>query len=186
MKKITLFLTMLLLVCVSTAVAQENGKMYKLKVAGTSNYLTAFNNSKHETGSVGGVGVSASTTNENAQIFTFASARDSQGNPGFTLKSEEGRFIKCWKWNIDAINNTESSVLIFESAGNNQFRIKWFNNVDEGYGAHNAIKYIKVQKNNHAIVNYLNKRDDISYKEMEDVLLELGFKVDSKGYITWD
>lgn len=145
MKKITLFLTMLLLVCVSTAVAQENGKMYKLKVAGTSKYLTAFNNSRHQTGSVGGVGVSASTTNENAQIFTFASATDSQGKSGFTLKSEEGRFIKCWKWNIDAINDTDFSVLIFESAGNNQFRIKWFNNENDGWSAHDAEKYIKVQ-----------------------------------------
>lgn len=38
---------------------------------------------------------------------------------------------------------------------------------------------------NYEIVEYLNSRKDISYKEMETILKELGFKVDSKGNISW-
>lgn len=36
------------------------------------------------------------------------------------------------------------------------------------------------------IIDYLNSREDISYDEMETILKELGFHVDSEGNITWD
>lgn len=39
---------------------------------------------------------------------------------------------------------------------------------------------------NYDIIDYLNGRDDISYQEMETILKELGFNVDSEGNITWD
>jgi hypothetical protein len=39
---------------------------------------------------------------------------------------------------------------------------------------------------NKDIVDYLNSREDISYEDMETILKELGFNVDSKGNITWD
>jgi hypothetical protein len=35
------------------------------------------------------------------------------------------------------------------------------------------------------IVDYLNSRDDISGEDMETILKELGFEVDSKGNISW-
>jgi hypothetical protein len=35
------------------------------------------------------------------------------------------------------------------------------------------------------IINYLTDRDDISGEEMETILKELGFEVDSKGNISW-
>ena len=38
---------------------------------------------------------------------------------------------------------------------------------------------------NREIVEYLNSRDDISYREMEIILTELGFKVSADGRITW-
>ena len=38
---------------------------------------------------------------------------------------------------------------------------------------------------NNDIIDYLNERDDISYTEMESILKSLGFKVDSKGNISW-
>lgn len=38
---------------------------------------------------------------------------------------------------------------------------------------------------NEDIIEYLNDRDDISYRQMEAILKELGFKVDSDGNITW-
>ena len=39
---------------------------------------------------------------------------------------------------------------------------------------------------NYEIIDYLNSRDDISYREMETILKELGFKVGKNGVITWD
>lgn len=40
---------------------------------------------------------------------------------------------------------------------------------------------------NRQIIDYLNKRDDISYQEMVDILVELGFKISADGRtITWD
>jgi hypothetical protein len=38
---------------------------------------------------------------------------------------------------------------------------------------------------NYDIIDYLNSRDDISYSEMETILVELGFEVSSDGSITW-
>jgi hypothetical protein len=39
---------------------------------------------------------------------------------------------------------------------------------------------------NYEIVEYLNGRADISYEDTVIILKELGFKVDSNGYVTWD
>ena len=38
---------------------------------------------------------------------------------------------------------------------------------------------------NYEIIDYLNSRDDITYEQMETILKELDFKVDSQGNITW-
>ena len=38
---------------------------------------------------------------------------------------------------------------------------------------------------NSQIVDYLNDRKDITYRQMADVLTELGMTVDEEGYITW-
>lgn len=46
-------------------------------------------------------------------------------------------------------------------------------------------QYSYTKKHNYEIIDYLNEREDISYEEMESILKELGFRVDSEGYITW-
>ena len=38
---------------------------------------------------------------------------------------------------------------------------------------------------NYEIIDYLNSRDDINYKEMRTILTELGFMVDLQGNISW-
>jgi hypothetical protein len=38
---------------------------------------------------------------------------------------------------------------------------------------------------NREIIDYLNGRDDLSYEDVEAILKELGFDVDSEGNITW-
>ena len=46
-------------------------------------------------------------------------------------------------------------------------------------------QYKHENKHNYEIIDYLNEREDITYKQMEDILTELGMVVDSSGYITW-
>ena len=65
----------------------------------------------------------------------------------------------------------------------------YINNLDIDYGE--KIILFKSQYNaddtyNRDIIDYLNSRDDISYEEMETILKELGFTVDSNGNISWD
>ena len=67
--------------------------------------------------------------------------------------------------------------------------IDYINNLDADYGT--KIILFKSEYNaddtyNYDIIEYLNSRNDISYKEMATILKELGFNVDSEGNITWD
>ena len=70
--------------------------------------------------------------------------------------------------------------------------IDYINNLDLDYGQKiilfRSMYSSKADKNtyNSDIVDYLNSRDDISYEEMETILKELGFTVDSNGNISWD
>ena len=66
--------------------------------------------------------------------------------------------------------------------------IDWVNNLDADYGT--KIILFKSEYNaddtyNYDIIEYLNGRNDISYKEMETILKELGFDVDAEGNISW-
>ena len=47
------------------------------------------------------------------------------------------------------------------------------------------MQYPNYKKHNYEIVKYLDENDDISYKEFYDILDELGYLVDSEGYVTW-
>lgn len=46
-------------------------------------------------------------------------------------------------------------------------------------------QYKRDHRYNSQIVDYLNDRKDITYRQMADVLTELGMAVDEEGYITW-
>ena len=47
--------------------------------------------------------------------------------------------------------------------------------------------YPKDDTYNYEIIDYLNNRDDISYEEMNEILIALGFKIEADGVtITWD
>jgi hypothetical protein len=67
--------------------------------------------------------------------------------------------------------------------------IDYINNMDADYGEKIILfksEYPADDTYNWDIIDYLNSREDISYEEMETILKELGFKVSSDGYITWD
>ena len=66
--------------------------------------------------------------------------------------------------------------------------ITYINNLDLDYGAKIILfksEYPSDDTYNRDIVEYLNGRADISYTDMETILKELGFTVDSKGNISW-
>lgn len=66
--------------------------------------------------------------------------------------------------------------------------IDYVNNLDIDYGMRIILfksEYNADDTYNYDIIDYLNSREDISYKEMETILKELGFTVDSNGNIYW-
>lgn len=66
--------------------------------------------------------------------------------------------------------------------------IKYINGLDCDYGVKLILfknEYNADDTYNYEIIDYLNSRSDISYKEMETILKYLGFEVDSEGNITW-
>ena len=65
----------------------------------------------------------------------------------------------------------------------------YINGLDADYGEKIILfksEYKADDTYNHEIIEYLNSRDDISYKDMVTILKELGFEVDSEGNIYWD
>ena len=66
--------------------------------------------------------------------------------------------------------------------------VEYINGLDCEYGMKLILyksEYPSDDEYNYDIIEYLNSRDDISYEQMETILKELGFNVDSKGHITW-
>ena len=66
--------------------------------------------------------------------------------------------------------------------------IEYINGLDADYGE--KIILFKSEYNaddtyNRDIIDYLNNRDDLSYEDVETILKELGFDVDSEGNISW-
>ena len=70
--------------------------------------------------------------------------------------------------------------------------IDYINNLDLDYGQKiilfRSMYNSQEDRDNYNmdIIEYLNERDDISYKQMETILKELGFTVDSQGNISWE
>lgn len=67
--------------------------------------------------------------------------------------------------------------------------IEYIKNLDADYGTKILLykkEYPSDNRHNMDIIEYLNSREDISYKEMEAILKELGFTVRADGSIAWD
>ena len=66
--------------------------------------------------------------------------------------------------------------------------IDYINNLDADYGTKILLfknEYKSDDTYNYDIIEYLNSRKDITYKDMEAILKELGFHVDEEGNIYW-
>ena len=66
--------------------------------------------------------------------------------------------------------------------------ISYINGLNADYGEKIILfksEYPADDTYNYEIIDYLNNRQDISYAEMETILKELGFQVDSDGNVRW-
>ncbi|MBE6343861.1 MAG: hypothetical protein E7065_10810, partial [Lentimicrobiaceae bacterium] len=107
---------------------QPETELYRIKTY-AGQYLHVFNNTMHESGPFGGVGVAA-YSDSNAQLFEIE-----ENGSNVYLKSADGYYVKCWSWNVDAYSTTDKTALVMEDNGNGTFRIK---NTDN-------YKYFKVE-----------------------------------------
>ena len=99
MRKITLFLA-LMVAAVTTAFAQiDTNKEYRLKDVASSTYLNASNYDAHTGGTNGGVN-SVEYAESDDQIFTFE-----QEESSYRLKTKSGKYIYCQQWNVDALDS---------------------------------------------------------------------------------
>lgn len=125
MRKITLFLAVMV-AAVTTAFAQiDTAKEYRLKDVASGTYLNASNYDEHSTGPIGGVN-SVEYAENNDQIFAFE-----QEENGYKLKTKSGKYIYCHQWNVDALDN--GSILSFVA------------NEDGTYYIMNGQNYFKVE-----------------------------------------
>ena len=116
----------------------DPAKYYRIKVAsgtGTGEYLTIFNYDEHANGSVGGVGTSA-TSGTYEQIFKLEKANDG----GYYLLSQNGYYIYCQSWNVDALQNKKSSLSGFVIGS--EFQISNNNNLN----SNSSKKWFKVEE----------------------------------------
>ena len=134
----------------NTTTGPEIGKQYRIIAVNNSNnygynlYLHIFNNSTHESGSYGGVGI-RSYAEDNSQIFTLEDA----GGGEVYLRSASGYYIRCWQWNVDGNITSpvnEGCALQMVDQGNGTFYLR-----EPNYTNGKANNYFKVQ-----YVNYDN------------------------------
>ena len=92
-------------------------KAYRVKDVVSGKYLHIGNYEAHPEGTVGGVKVEAKEESGD-QIFTIEEA----GNGQYYLKSLEGHYIVCRKWNVDG-SKDEKTALGFEFTSETEFYI---------------------------------------------------------------
>lgn len=107
-----------------------------------------------------------------------------------TLSKAIGTF-KEYTTYTKALSNLKSDK---DASGNSvsgsrkQKVLKYINGLDASYETKIILykmEYPSDNRYNKEIIEYLNKREEISYKEMETILKELGFKVEPNGTIRW-
>ena len=126
--------------------------------------------------------------NETKEAYTWASK-----NPEKYVLSQavSDDFLTYYKYrgelnDIRADKDSNGDTIVGSAK---EKKLDYINNLDLEYGQKIILfksLYNADDTYNYEIVDYLNSREDISYKEMETILKELGFDVSSDGTITWD
>lgn len=140
-------------------------------------------------------GISVEEYKEKYEESTFLYTDDfswaSQNPEKYTLSKAVTSDVSQYKqytsdlYNIKADKDSNGKSI---SGSRKEKVIAYVNELDIDYGAKLILyksEYNADDTYNYEIIDYLNNRDDISYDEMETILKELGFNVDSNGNISW-
>lgn len=130
----------------------------------------------------------ASADEEGKRAYTWASE-----NPGKyeMSKAISDDFLTYWQYKTElgALEGDKDANGKTISGSKKNKVIAYINDMDLDYGQKIILfksEYNSDDTYNYDIIEYLNGRDDISYRQMETILKVLGFNVDAQGNITWD
>ena len=108
----------------------------------------------------------------------------------YTVSKVIGEFDKYSQYE-KAINAIESDKDVNGNSINGSRKeniIEYLNALDADYGTKILLykmEYPSDNTYNSDIVDYLNERQDVTYKQMEEILIILGFTVDKDGTVRW-
>lgn len=130
----------------------------------------------------------ASADEEGKRAYTWASE-----NPGKyeMSKAISDDFLTYWQYKTelgDLEGDKDANGKTISGSKKSKV-IAYINDMDLDYGQKIILfksEYNSDDTYNYDIIEYLNGRDDISYRQMETILKVLGFNVDAQGNITWD
>lgn len=130
----------------------------------------------------------ASADEEGKRAYTWASE-----NPGKyeMSKAISDDFLTYWQYKTefgDLEGDKDANGKTISGSKKSKV-ISYINDMDLDYGQKIILfksEYNSDDTYNYDIIEYLNGRDDISYRQMETILKVLGFNVDAQGNITWD
>ena len=155
----------------------DDGKWTKLtdtQVAKLGNVVTALNEA------------SSTTYWRGKSESDFASSSPGQYAVAKSIGGYEA--YKSYSTALDGIKADTTSNGKTISGSRKKKVIDYINNLDADYGTKILLyknEYKSDNTYNYDIIEYLNSRKDISYKDMEAILKELGFHVDDEGNIFW-
>ncbi len=164
--------------------SEENGRWYEIKPTnadGEDNYFY-----QQEQKVTNAFGISYAEYWNNKEEYDYAYNKPEQ----YTLSQVVGGY-KAYKgyssdlWDIKADKDANGKSI---NGSRKTKVIDYINNLDADYYEKIILfksEYPADDTYNMEIINYLNSREDVSYKEMETILKELGFEVDSQGNIKW-
>lgn len=130
----------------------------------------------------------ASADEEGKRAYTWASE-----NPGKyeMSKAISDDFLTYWQYKTelgDLEGDKDANGKTISGSKKSKV-ISYINDMDLDYGQKIILfksEYNSDDTYNYDIIEYLNNRSDITYKQMETILKVLGFNVDAQGNITWD
>ena len=162
----------------------ESGKWYEIKAKnadGSPNYYY-----QKEQTVTKALGISYAEYWNNREEYNYAYDKPEQYALAQAVggyQSYRGFTSELWDIKADKDKNGKSI-----SGSRKRKVVEYLNNLDADY--YTKIILFKNEYNadntyNYEIVEYLNSRQDISYKQMEAILKYLGFDVDAQGNISW-
>ena len=162
----------------------ESGKWYEIKPKNADGSANWYYQKEQEV--TKGLGISYEEYWNNREEYNYAYDKPEK----YTLSKAVGGYksYRSYTQDLYDIKADKDSNGKSISGSRKKKVLDYVNNMNADYGEKIILfksEYPADDTYNYDIIDYLNSRDDISFAEMNTILKELGFNVDSKGYITW-